>query len=99
MDAQESQWSTKLSQNSFIPVDSETGKTGKSIKKEHEYNSDEEPEIVTAGSLLDDETEQVVNILGLLNQSLYKCFVYFEGLIYAEGWIFVRRHFWATKRN
>lgn len=55
-----------MSQNSFIPVDPESAKSGKSLKKEYEFNSADEPEIVTAGSLLDNETEPVFIVIVFL---------------------------------
>lgn len=76
LDAQESQWSTKLSQNSFIPVDPESPKSAKSLKNSYDFSSEAEPEIVTAGSLLDDDTNEVDLALKSYLYIIYKTFLF-----------------------
>lgn len=60
MDTQETQWSTKFSDNSFRPVDGDAAKQPKSLKSPDSASREAEPDIVTAGPIDSAENNEVL---------------------------------------
>jgi hypothetical protein len=64
LEQQESQWSTRLTQNSFQPYDED-----KSNVEKNEFSVDDEQEIVTAGSVV--ENDPMVRLIVFSKMNVY----------------------------
>lgn len=89
LDTQESQWSTKISENSFRPVDADSPKTAKSLKSE--FSRDSEPDIVTAGPSASAEANGVRSKYNEIINGIFILMYFIIGNLPAESQLIAER--------